>query len=506
MTHPRPLLAPDDVDRARTALAGAFTVDLVHERLGPVGRAAQSRGDRAGTARALGGGDDPTATLVRLFLLGRAVPARAAREALDPLPLPSALAAGLLDGTPDGDVRAALEIRPYGENRADGDPWWVVSDLGADVRSGPLAADHVLGVGAAGLTLAQATPRDPVRRALDVGTGCGVQALHLSAHASEVVATDLSARALTMAATTAALSGRAWQLRQGSFLEPVAGDRFDLVVANPPFVLSPGVTEHEYRDSGRPGDTACRDLVRGLPGVLAPGGTAQLLANWAVPADGDWRDHVAEWVSDSGCDAWVWQREVADLGEYVTLWLRDAGHDPDSPDWTGRYDAWLDWFAAQGIVAVGMGLITLWAGGASDPVVVLEDVVQPVSQPIGSEIAAWHRRQRRLAAIDDAQLLGMPLLPAPGVVRTRDDLTTDDGWSTARQVLRQTHGMRWELEADDAIGGLVGACAAGGTPALACELLAATTGADGGAVAQAAAPVVRDLVSRGFLLFPEASA
>jgi methylase of polypeptide subunit release factors len=113
----------------------------------------------------------------------------------------------------------------------------VVSDFGSDVRPGPLAPEHVLGIGTASLTLAQATPRSPVGRALDVGTGSGVQALHLGLHAEHVVATDISPRALRLAATTAALSGQKWDLRPGSLLAPVEGERFELVVANPPFVV-----------------------------------------------------------------------------------------------------------------------------------------------------------------------------------------------------------------------------------------------------------------------------
>ncbi len=77
---------------------------------------------------------------------------------------------------------------------------------------------------------------------------------------AEVVATDISARALRLAATTAELSGYRWDLRAGSLLEPVADEAFDLIVANPPFVVSPGLDrEHggyDYRDSGLAGDAA----------------------------------------------------------------------------------------------------------------------------------------------------------------------------------------------------------------------------------------------------------
>jgi len=333
-----------------------------------------------------------------------------------------------------------------------------------------------------------------------VGTGCGIQALHLARHAETVVATDISERALRMAATTAALSGQRWDLRAGSLLEPVAGERFDLVVANPPFVVSAGGVGHEYRDGGRAGDGISEALVRGLPGVLAEGGTAQLLANWVITADQPWDERVGGWLDGAGCDAWAWQREVADPGEYVTLWLRDAGEQPGTARWNERYDAWLDWFASTGVLAVGMGLITLWRTDAADPAVVCEDVPQPYEQPVGPHVASWVQRQRWLRAHDDRALLDAALQPADGLVFDRSAVLDEDGWSEVSAQLRQARGLRWAVDVDDPVATLVAGCD-GQTPLrVAIGLLAAALGFEVDAVAQAVAPVVRDLVARGFLV------
>src|SRR5699024_12333272 len=96
-----------------------------------------------------------------------------------------------------------------------------------------------LGVGGASLTLARITPRTRVGRVLDLGCGGGIQALHAARHAEHVVATDLSERALAVAAFNAALNGIEVELRQGSLLEPVAGARLGPIVPNPPFVITP---------------------------------------------------------------------------------------------------------------------------------------------------------------------------------------------------------------------------------------------------------------------------
>jgi len=494
-----PILAADSLGRLRQALE-PFTPDAVQELIGPVGRSAHQRGDLLGVERELG--DDELSTLVRLFLLGLPVAPEAARQAL--APLDPAEAAPLLEVHPDV-VRAGLEVRPYAAAHGDRS-WWVVSDFGSDVRPGPLAADHVLGIGGASLTLAQATIRTPVGRALDLGTGCGIQALHLSEHCRSVIATDVSERALALAATTAALSGMDWDLRAGSLVGPVAGEQFDLIVANPPFVVSPGAGAGEdlfdYRDSGLAGDGVSRALLQQLPAHLAPGGVAQLLANWIVPADGDWQGRVSGWLDGHGCDAWVWQREMAEPGEYVNLWLRDAGEQPGTDRWRARYTRWMDWFATTGVAAVGMGLITLWRAESGTPALVCEDVPQPVEQPVGAHLPAWIERTRWLDAHDDAALLAATLRCADGVVRVRDDLRdeTGSGWRTALSRLRQSHGMRWELEVDDAVAAVVAACD-GDTPlGIPLAVLASSLDREPGEVAAALVPVVRDLVQRGFLV------
>jgi hypothetical protein len=60
----------------------------------------------------------------------------------------------------------------------------------------------------------------------------------------------------------------------------------------------------------------------------------------------------------------VRQREVADPGEYVGLWLSDAGLRPGTGVWWLGYQHWMDWFDPNDVVAVGMGL----ACGQGDPV------------------------------------------------------------------------------------------------------------------------------------------
>jgi hypothetical protein len=479
------LLQDAAVQRLRDALLEArYTSAGIAARIGPAATAAARRGDLRATLRATED-RDPLAMLIRLFIAHSTEPLDAVAAAL---PATELLDGGLLVRDGD-DVRAGVDLEPYGEQR------WIVADLPAGVTPGPLPADHVLGVGGASTTLANATVRTPVGSALDLGTGCGVQALHLSEHAGRVTATDLSERALRFAATTAALSGLDWELLRGDLAEPVAGRRFDLVVSNPPFVAGPGTATHTYRDSGRPGDEVCARLAAAAPGLLTDGGTMQYLANWLHVSGEDWADRVAGWVAGTGLDAWVVQREVTDPVGYVQLWLTDAGQPFDG----ARAGAWLDWFDAHKVEAVGFGLVTLRRAGRVNPVVRVEDLRQAVDQPMGEQVRAWFARQDWLAGRDTPALLAAAYRAAEGLTLRQEATIGADGWAVDRQDLVLPHGLRWTEEVDPLVVALIGGC--DGTVPLGDQLavLAAAHGVAEEALADAAGPIVAHLIERGYL-------
>jgi methylase of polypeptide subunit release factors len=492
-----PLIPADDVARLREALLAAdYTSAAIADRIGPEAVAAVRHGDMRGLLRATRAVDDPLSTLVRLFLAAQTEPSEAVARALHPLPLDAAVAGGLVEVYGDG-LHAGVDLDVYTGHT--GQDFWVLSDLDVDARPGPLRTDHVLGVGNAATTLAGATVRAPVPSALDIGTGCGVQALELSGHAGSVTATDLSERALRFAATTSLLNGLSWELLAGDMAAPVAGRRFDLVVSNPPFVIGPGSTRYTYRDSGRPGDAICAELAGSARELLTEGGTMQFLANWVHVTGEDWHERVAGWVEGSGCDAWIVQREVSDPVEYVNLWLRDASEAWDP----ARAQAWLDWFDAQHIEAIGYGLVTLRRNERKDPTVRVDDVRTATHPPSGADVAAWFERQDWLAAHPD--LLAHPLRRAPGLRLSQQASFVDDAgdWDVDTQVLAQTTGLGRSQEVDPVALALVSG-ADGSVPMQEqVAVLASAFDTPEPLLAAMAVPVVTQLLERGFLLPPK---
>jgi len=502
-----------------------YHVDGVPELLGDEAHAALGR-DEPVPARVASRSGGRLGTLVRLFLLGDTEPADAVAEALSPVTVEQALAAGLLrPGDPatetagatgvdpttpaGGGLAAALDVRPHGDE--DG-AWWVVSDLDLGrFRGQPraLRSDHVLGVGQASLTLASATVRRPVGRLLDLGTGCGIQALHAARYAERLVATDVNPRALALAEATFALSGVDVELRGGSWLEPVAGERFDQIVSNPPFVAGPPRVRHTYRDSGLAGDEVAARLVGALPGLLADGGVAQLLACWLHVRGQDWPERVASWLPGNGAaggvDAWFVQREVADPALYVGTWLRDSGIDPASP--AARHDAeqWLSWFDSHQVEGVGFGFITLRntgsAAGRAEPTVLCEDLRQALADPLGVETAGWLDRVAWLRAHrEDAALLDARLTLAPSVVLERTAQPGEHGWQPVLSTVRRVDGPGWRHEVDEVAEALLAGCQ-GALPLI--ELLALLGYSHDRPVDElvaASLPAVRELVRHGVLL------
>lgn len=279
---------------------------------------------------------DPFSTAVRLFLLGAEVPAAEAE--------PFGGVDGLLEESAGG-VRATVKLVPHGDLLVASDR----DDRGMD-------AHWVAGIHPPSVTLAKLTVRRPAARALDTGTGNGIQALLASRHAEAVTATDVNPRALDFARLNARLNQvENLELREGSYFEPVADERFGLLTCNPPYVISPE-SRYAYRDSGLPGDTVSRVVVEQAPELLEEGGFAHILVSWAHPPGDPWSP-LEPWVDGRGCDAWLLYFGSDDPVTHASEWLRPARDDPAT--FEARLDEWLDYLRDLGIQAIGHGAVIL---------------------------------------------------------------------------------------------------------------------------------------------------
>jgi len=469
---------------ARDLRGIGYTVDGVAGLLGPAAHSALSRDQlvpalivteaalRAETTTAA------LAAVVRLWLLAEPQPAAALDAALPGVRTDGLLELGLVEPAAEGKFQAKVDLRPYGWDGTPGEEvvssggaeLWVASDLAAHQRPGVLRHDHVLGIGQASTTLVQVTARRHVARALDLGTGCGVQTFHLLHHAEHVTATDISDRALAFTRFNLLLNAGQLHLdpadlearvslRRGSLLDPVAGEEFELVVSNPPFVITPrslgeaAADQFTYRDGGLPGDDIVASLVRALPSVLTPGGTAQLLGNWEIPAGAAWAERPQSWAS-AASDVWLIQREQVSPEQYAETWLQDASEARDRRLYQDSYAAYLDDFASRNVEAIGFGMIWLRRPAGGAPVLTrFEEITYPIEQPVGPHLGAAVERADWLAAHD---LAAAHLLVAGDVTEERHQRPGAEHPGVI--LLRQGAGLRRTNLLSTELAGFVSAC------------------------------------------------
>jgi methylase of polypeptide subunit release factors len=216
---------------------------------------------------------DVASAAMRLFLYRDALSDDEARAVLgDALDLARAVDIGLLAASGPGRV-----ISPWMFGRAD--------DLLVLYDDQIHGGDAVMGLSHTTSDLCRAAlPARRVGGVLDIGCGAGTAALLCAARAERVVGTDINPRAVTLARINAHINGVTnAEFRAGDLFAPVAGETFDLVVSQPPFLAQPdGVAAQTKLHGGARGDELPLRLLRELPPHLAPTARAVVLVEWPV--------------------------------------------------------------------------------------------------------------------------------------------------------------------------------------------------------------------------------
>ncbi len=393
--------------------------------------------------------DEPTRCLLELFLLERSMPRQAVEAALGADVVVALHDCGLLS-THDAVCAATARLGAVGD-------LIFASDLAERHRA--RAPDFVPGAGGATRRFADFTLRGPVESALDLGCGAGVLSGLAAAHAGRVVATDVNVRALAFARFNAELNEMSRvDFRQGDLYEPVGGERFDLIVSNPPFALSPGDT-FAYRDGGA---ELSRSIARAGPDHLTVSGWLQMMAEWPERAGTDWRTEVLAWLEGVACDAWVLRLYSYDAATYAWRWVVQDAPEGDEGD---ALRTWMGHLRAQAIDAVGGGLIVLRPRRHRDPVRQLRDAPPLADGPIGGSLRRWLEAQDLLAALGGTEpLLETPLMPAPDLERSETSEPTGNGWTRPDVRLRLRDGLRFAARVDPVASALVGLLGKGRTP------------------------------------------
>ena len=484
------MLTIEPADRVRQIGDVLRSAELTEEKLSELtdgGYMGGPRRESFALLMARTGDGSPTATVIRLFIAGLAVSRDAAARALSPMKLDDWFEVGILE--PSGErVVATVCIEPcHG--------WLVASDPPTKHSQ----ADVVLAPANASRMLLASTIRRPVTRALDLGCGTGVQALEASRHADEVVAVDINPRAVNMACFNV-LANRLdnVDVRLGSFYDPVDGERFGLIVANPPFVISPD-TSYTYRDGDLDGDGVVRTLAQQAGAHLEEGGFFQMVCDWATVTGQGWPERLAGWFGGTGCDVLALRSTTMPVEAYAAIWVgqTESGH---SVEQTLTMDRWMEAYRGLRIEAVNSGLLVArrrsanrnWFGPGKAP--------KRMLGPAGDAIARRFELRDRLQAVaDDGEFLSLCPRRAEAVRLEQQLVPTEDSWAMNEVFVYLTAGLAEREQIDPLGASLLGRCNGHRSVRQLAEEAAEVTGRPVEELLEQLVPVIESMLELGFL-------
>jgi methylase of polypeptide subunit release factors len=286
------------------------------------------------------------------------------------------------------------------------------------------------------------------------------------------------------------------EFHQGDLFEPVSGQTFDLILCNPPFVISPDLRTR-YRDSGLPSDGISSSLVRTAPRFLRPGGFAQILINWAHVKGQDWRERLHSWLEGSGCDAWVLRFETTEPDKYAAVWLSPQD---GLEAYTRSFEQWMAYYESEQIEAIGYGSMIL-RRRTSGPTWFAHDDLPKASEACGEAVLRGFALRDFLAANPEDQTLLANRFRLNPLAEVEQRLHPGaSGWQMTPGCVHLTGGLTFALQVDNLGMSLLG-CIRGDKPlGMVLTELAGRLNHDPARLSAAAMPFVRCLIEQGFLL------
>ena len=346
--------------------------------------------------------------------------------------------------------------------------------------------------------LARFAIRRPVKSTLDLGAGTGILAMHAASFSESVVATDLNERATQCAIFNARLNGvRNLECLTGDAYGPVQDRKFDLILCNPPFFITPS-NGYMFCDNPLELDSLCRNLAKQASSHLNEGGYFQMLCEWAQVGDQTWQERIAEWIGGTGCDGWVLKGQTHELSGYTQMRIAES---PASAGCDGDlYDDYMAYYRRLKVKSIHGGLMALRHRNGQNRLI-MEEFPETPSTPFGETVLAVFARQDFLENHNSDEALGRskPLL-SPDVRLESFHRAVDGKWHPAALTLRLTAGFPFFVEAQPILADFLVRCDGKRTVNELCTDLAARLKKPVEAVAPDCLKIVRTMIERGLLL------
>jgi len=359
--------------------------------------------------------------------------------------------------------------------------------------------DRVLGPNPTSWLLSRFSVDRPSRATLDLGTGNGVLALALAARSERVVATDLNERAVAFAAFNAQLNGiDNIECLAGDAFQPVQQRKFDLVVSNPPFYITPTI-RYLFCENPQELDLMCRQIARQAPEHLNENGYFQMLCEWVQVRGQTWQERILEWFAGTGCDTWILLGHTKDPSEYAQMRIRESSR-TDLDD-AALYEGYMNYYRERGVEAIHNGLVAMRRRSGHNWTVI-EDMQSTPNEAFGALVLHTFESRDFLQThqSDESMLEVRPKLSPHA--RLEQVLQQQDGnWVPTSMTLRLVKGFPFSLSVQPLVAEFLGGCDGDRTLAELAHQLSARTKAPATQVQKECLTVVRKMFERGFLLW-----
>lgn len=370
---------------------------------------------------------------------------------------------------------------------------WV---LGDDLNRG---GESVMGPGPTTQQLARALPPACPSRVLDLGCGAGTLALLAAKRgAAQVIGVDISTRAVALSGFNARLNGLSCRFEVSDMFSAVEGERFDLVVSQPPFITQPpDVAASTFAHGGPMGDELALRVFEGLAAHLAPEGRAIVRLDSAVRAKAPLHARLRAALGRATLDLTVLAAKGSDPDTFSIAYASLI--DPElGAAWRESALRYRSHLRAMGVEEFTHALVVVSSSHAVDAGFTVTLPVKSL-RGFGASLLASLGDALRLATGNDARLLAATVRANPDAVyveeRPRPDSSIEPRW-----VVRFTRAEWVDRELTEPTWVLLGLLDGAETVRDAVEGFAEACGATPDGVRGQVLGFVRDSLARGLLV------
>lgn len=346
--------------------------------------------------------------------------------------------------------------------------------------------------------LARFAIRRHARATLDLGTGSGILSLGAAKFSDTVVATDLNQRAASFAAFNAKLNGiENIEVLTGDCFAPVANRRFDLILSNPPFFITPQ-QGYMFCDNPMELDGLCRRLVKEAPEYLNEGGYMQMLCEWAQVKGQPWEERITEWLDGTGCDAWVMKGLTQDPAEYAQHRIRETYLNPAND--ASLYQGYMTYYRERGVEAIHDGLVVMRRRSGTNWMQ-LEEVPKTPNGDLGELVLSTFAARDLLSQLQDDESL-LAVRPRLSEHARLEQICQQSGgrWAAESITLRLISGFPFHLTLQPLVAEFLATCDGARTAEQAINDFAAIANAPLDTVRRECLAMIRKLIDRGFMV------